>query len=89
MDVYRIVYTEHARVRMAERKISRKEISHAIALGTPIEKDENATPYPCEVIFCRVRLRALYVVVGINHADKIKIVVTAYESGCQRKERKL
>ncbi len=89
MDVYRIMYTEHARERMGKRKISRKEISHAIAFGTPIEKDENATPYPCEVIFCQVGSRSLYVVVGTNHADRIKIVVTAYESGRRRKERKL
>lgn len=86
MDEYRIVYTEHARERMAERKISRKEISHVIALGTPIEKDKDATPYPCEVIFCQVGSRSLYAIVGVNHADRIKIVVTAYES--RRRHRK-
>ena len=88
MDVYRIVYTEHARERMAERKFSRKDISHAIALGIPVEKDENATPYPCELIFCRVSSRSLYVVVGTNHADRIKIAVTAYESKRPYKEKK-
>jgi hypothetical protein len=87
MDGYRIVYTEHARVRIAERKISRKEISHVIAFGTSIEKDENATPYPCEVIFCQVGLRSLYVVIGINHTDRVKIVVTAYESRRHQKEK--
>jgi len=78
----------HCIHRTCQSANSRKEISHVIASGTPIEKDENATPYPCEVIFHRVGLRSLYVVIGINHADRIKIVVTAYESKSHTKERK-
>lgn len=59
---------------MAKREISRKEISHVIALGMPIEKDEDATPYPCEVIFCQVGSHSLYVIVGINHTDRKKLL---------------
>ena len=81
MDVYRIVYTEHARARMAERDISKEEVAHTLSLGVSIKKNQDAGRFPKEEVSCQVGSRFIHVVVGINHASKIKIVVTAYAKG--------
>ncbi|HEY4032515.1 MAG TPA: DUF4258 domain-containing protein [Ktedonobacteraceae bacterium] len=81
MDVYRIVYTEHARARMAERDISKEEVAHTLSLGVSIQKNKEAGRFPKEEVSCQVGSCFIHVVVGINHASKIKIVVTAYAKG--------
>jgi len=81
MDVYRIVYTDHARARMAERDISKEEVAHALSFGLSMKKNEGAGRFPKEEVSCQVGSRFVHVVVGINHVSKIKIVVTAYAKG--------
>jgi hypothetical protein len=69
MDVYRIVYTEHARARMAERDI-KEEVARTLSLGVSIKKKEDAGRFPKEEVSCQVGSRFIHVVVGINHASK-------------------
>ena len=78
MDVYRIVYTEHARAHMAERDLSKEEVAHTLSLGVSIKKHEDAGRFSKEEVSCQVGSRFIHVVVGINHASKIKIAITAY-----------
>ena len=81
MDVYRIVYTEHARARMAERDISKEDVAHTLFLGVSIKKNQDTGRFPKEEVSCQVGSRFIHVVIGINHASKIKIVITAYAKG--------
>jgi hypothetical protein len=50
MDGYRIVYTEHARARMAERDISKEEVARTLSLGVSIKKKEDARRFPKEEV---------------------------------------
>jgi hypothetical protein len=70
MDGYRIVYTEHARARMAERDISKEEVARTLSLGVSIKKKEDARRFPKEEVSCQVGSRFIHVIVGINHASK-------------------
>jgi hypothetical protein len=60
MDDYRIVYTDHVRVRMVERDISEEEITHALHFGVLVKKHENTGRFPKEEISCQVGSRLIY-----------------------------
>lgn len=81
MDGYRIVYTDHVRVRMVERDISEEEITHALLFGLSIRNNENAGRFPKEEISCQVGSCLIHVVVALNHVSRIKVVITAYAKG--------
>jgi len=80
-ESYDIRYSNHARDRMFERRITEEEVIHALSFGSLIKKNENATPFPKEEISCQVGLRLIYVVVAVNHTSKTKVVVTVYAKG--------
>jgi len=81
MDVYRIIYTDHARERMFERDISEEEVVHALSFGLSIKKNESTARFPKEEVSCQVGSRLIHVVAGVNHLSRIKIVVTVYAKG--------
>ncbi len=63
---------------MLERDVSKQEITYALSRGVLMKKIEDATPFPKEEISCQVGSRWLFVVVAVNHADKVKVVITVY-----------
>jgi len=78
MNEYHIKYSTHARLRMLERNVSKQEIAYALLHGMAMKKNEYATPLPKEEISCRVGSRWLVIVITVNHADKVKVVITVY-----------
>ena len=81
VNEYRIKYSAHARLRMLERNVSKQEIAYALLHGIPMKQNEHATPFPKEEISCQVGSRWLVVVIAVNHADKVKVVITVYAKG--------
>lgn len=73
-----IVMTEHVKLRMDQRGISRREIVEAIMTGEIIEEYPDDYPHPsCLILGCTIAGRYIHVVVGIDAA--MLYLITAYE----------
>jgi hypothetical protein len=79
LDEYRIVYKNHARIRMIQRNISEDEIVHTIKCGTIIKEYPDDTPFPSVLLLCWYGVRPVHVVVAIDNVEKIQFIVIAYE----------
>ncbi len=78
MDVYKIIYQQHAIERMAQRGVREEEVQHILLIGETIEVYPNDTPYPGELLSGWSNARPLHVVVATDKAGKRKIVITVY-----------
>ena len=72
-----IIITEHARIRLFERKIYVNDIVNAISTGEIIKQYEDDTPFPsCLILGCTVNNKYIHVVVGLD--DEFIYLITAY-----------
>lgn len=78
MKIYRIVYSNHASLRMIERSLTKREIALACLFGETIKTYPDDTPYPSELILSWSGSKPLHIVVATHTNDRVKFVVTAY-----------
>jgi len=78
MNIYRIVYSDHASLRMTERSLTKREVALACLFGETIKAYPNDTPYPSELILHWSGSKPLHVVVATHTSNRVKFVVTAY-----------
>ena len=72
-----IIITEHARIRLLERKIYVDDIVNAISTGEIIKKYENDKPFPsCLILGCSVDNKYIHVVASLD--DDFIYLITAY-----------
>ena len=77
---YAIEYREHATRRMFQRRIDAEEITSIMGYGRVIERYDEDFPLPTVLLNGRTAMnRPLHIVVGINEAEQILVVITAYE----------
>ena len=77
---YAIEYRIHAIRRMFQRHISQREIECLLADGQVIERYDEDFPLPSVLLNePRPTKRPLHAVVGINDAERILVLITAYE----------
>ncbi|MCI5130164.1 MAG: DUF4258 domain-containing protein [Candidatus Electrothrix sp. EH2] len=80
IEQYRIEYRVHAVRRMFQRDIFEEDIELLLKEGQIIERYDDDFPLPSLLISgSDVAGRPLHVVAGINNAEKIIVVITAYE----------
>lgn len=62
-----IIITEHARIRLFERKIYVNDIVNTISTGEIIKQYEDDKPFPsCLILGCTVNNKYIHVVVGLD-----------------------
>ncbi len=72
-----IIITEHARIRLLERKIYVDDIVNAISTGEIIKQYENDKPFPsCLILGCSVDNKYIHVVASLD--DDFIYLITAY-----------
>jgi hypothetical protein len=77
---FALEYRIHATKRMFERDISENDIESVLTAGRVIEDYKDDFPLPSVLICGRSKEeRPLHIVVGINQAEKILVIITAYE----------
>jgi len=74
-----ISYTRHALIRMLERKILRREVTHVLRNGEVIEDYLNDKPLPSRLLLCCVQGRYLHVVSAYDKIRDEEVVITLYE----------
>ncbi len=76
----RIIITEHARIRLVERKISVKDVVNCIANGEIIEQYEDDKPFPsCLILGIAINNKYIHVVVS-SDGDFIHLITAYYPS---------
>lgn len=81
-----VLYSDHAVLRMFERRVAEKEVEAALNYGEIIESYPSDTPHPSFLIFKKTNGRPLHIVVGWN-ASKARItVITLYEPDLRKFE---
>ncbi|MBS4829527.1 MAG: DUF4258 domain-containing protein [Firmicutes bacterium] len=76
----RIAITEHARIRLAERGITVKDVINCIANGEIIEQYENDKPFPsCLVLGMALNDKYIHVVVS-SDGEFIHLITAYYPS---------
>lgn len=75
----RVTFSEHAIIRMFERKISADEVLEVIEKGDVIEQYPDDTPYPSKLVSGHPKERPIHVVVAQNEVGNDTIVITVYE----------
>lgn len=74
-----VTYTDHALLRMFQRRVSESEVLDLLEHGEVIEERPNAQPYPKLLVFKFVNGRPLHVAVGLNEEESRCSVITMYE----------
>lgn len=91
----KIVWRQHALVRMMERDISRNEVFEAIGNGEIIEDYQNLKPFPGFLVMGESWQVPLHVVLAWDNDEEIAYIITVYildsnhfqRNGKTRKER--
>ncbi len=78
VDMYHIIYQQHAIERMARRGIREEEVEHVLRTGETIEDYPHDTPYPSSNLLGWCNARPIHLVVATDAAGKRKIVITVY-----------
>ena len=80
IEQYRIEYRVHAVRRMFQRDIFEEDVELLLKEGKIIERYDDDFPLPSLLISgADAEGHPLHVVAGINNAEKIIVVITAYE----------
>ena len=74
----KLIFREHALLRMVARRITRFEIEAVLAEGCIIAEYPTDKPFPSKLLLGSVRGRSLHIVVAQDEAEHCYIV-TAYE----------
>jgi len=74
----RVIFKNHAVLRMLERGITKSEVLHVIDEGEVIEQYPDDKPYPSSLMFGMAGNRPLHVVVACNEEEQVRIVVKVY-----------
>jgi len=78
MGEAKVIFKDHAIIRMLERGMLRTEIIEVIDTGEVIEDYADDFPYPSCLMYKMVNFRPVHVVVAINEIDMERYVVTTY-----------
>lgn len=73
-----IILTEHARVRLAERRITIQDVIRCIDTGEIIKQYEDDTPFPsCLILGVSINNKYLHIVIGMNN-NYIHLIAAYY-----------
>jgi hypothetical protein len=85
IDEYVIEYRIHATKRMFQRSIHEDDVETILKNGKIIERYEEDFPLPSFLINGQTSEgKPLHVVAGINHTERIIVIITAYEPDISR-----
>ena len=74
----KIIFKDHAVIRMFERGITKNEIVEVIESGETIEEYKDDYPYPSCLLFKIVNAKPIHIVVADNKIENQKIIITIY-----------
>ncbi|MBI2568726.1 MAG: DUF4258 domain-containing protein [Candidatus Schekmanbacteria bacterium] len=74
-----LIFSGHAILRMAQRRIATLDVRHVLVHGEEIESYPNDTPYPSRLVLGFVAHRPLHVVAANNPSTNETIVISLYE----------
>jgi hypothetical protein len=78
MKCSNVVFSQHAFTRMFEREIAPEVVKRAVQAGEIIEDYPDDHPYPSALLLYFEGGRALHIVAGVNEAESVCHIVTAY-----------
>jgi hypothetical protein len=76
MKCSQVVFTEHAVLRMHERKISRQEILEIVDQAYAIELYPEDRPFPSQLLLGCIHRRFLHVVIARDPSTEICYIIT-------------
>jgi len=74
----KVIFKDHAILRMLERDISEQEVLEVLHHGEVVEKYDDDFPYPSCLMYKMLDTKPLHIVVADNRNDEQKIIVTVY-----------
>ncbi len=77
----KILYLEHAEIKMRTRHISTKEVENVLLIGKTIAVYPDDKPLPCQLVLDFVEGRPIHVLVAKDEYDIVEVcyVITVYE----------
>lgn len=85
----RLVWRQHALMRMMERRIRRQDVRNAIQGGEVIKQYPNDKPFPSLLIAGRSQGRMLHSVAAYDNGSAMCYIVTTYEPNTEHFESDL
>lgn len=78
MNVRRIMFSQHAFIRMFERGISPAAVKRGVRTGESIESYPDDQPFPSVLLLHFEAGRALHIVAGVDETEAACYIVTVY-----------
>lgn len=79
-------WRKHVLIRLAERKISQRDILKVICEGEVIEDYPNSKPFPSCLLLGRISEKPYHVVVAMDYEQERVYIITAYEPSIEKFE---
>lgn len=77
---YSVEYRIHSTRRMFQRNIDNADVEYILEHGEVIERYDTDFPLPSVLINGKTEQdRPLHLVVGLNHVERILVIITTYE----------
>lgn len=86
MNCETIKYTNHAVEFMAARGITEQQVEKVAREGEVIEDYPDDRPLPSCLLLAYVAAKPIHIVLGFDAANKICVIITAYEPGFDKFE---
>ncbi len=79
MTTVRIQFSDHALLRMFERRVDARDVHDAVDTGEVLETYPEDTPFPSKLLLGWPRGKPLHVVAADNAEGGVTVIITVYE----------